>query len=281
MKKTNYLLLTKTLGFYVNVLSYLNSKKALALAYQFFSEPRKGRLNKEELPELLEQSQMENHQNGNDKYQTYTWKGNKDVVFLIHGWESNTSRWEKLLPYLKKTGLTIIAIDAPAHGLSNGKEFNVPKYAEFINSQAKIHKPKHIIAHSLGGVASAYYQNNYNNTTLEKMILLGSPSDLKIIIDNFVQLLSLNSRVHQSLISYTKKRFNIDVAEFSTSNLLKNSPIKGIIAHDTSDKIVAYSEAQKVLSTWKNATLITTQGLGHSLHDDELYEQVATFLLEG
>jgi hypothetical protein len=31
---------------------------------------------------------------------------------------------EKILPYLKKSGSTIIAIDAPAHGLSSGKEFN-------------------------------------------------------------------------------------------------------------------------------------------------------------
>jgi hypothetical protein len=28
---------------------------------------------------------------------------------------------EKILPYLKKSGSTIIAIDAPAHGLSSGK----------------------------------------------------------------------------------------------------------------------------------------------------------------
>jgi hypothetical protein len=37
-----------------------------------------------------------------------------------------------LLPYLKKSG-SIIAIDGPAHGLSSGKEFSIPKYAEFIH----------------------------------------------------------------------------------------------------------------------------------------------------
>jgi hypothetical protein len=38
---------------------------------------------------------------------------------------------EKILPYLKKSGSTIIAIDAP-HGLSGGKEFNIPQYAAYI-----------------------------------------------------------------------------------------------------------------------------------------------------
>ena len=33
----------------------------------------------------------------------------------------------------KQSGSTIIAIDAPAHGLSSGKEFNIPQYAEFID----------------------------------------------------------------------------------------------------------------------------------------------------
>jgi hypothetical protein len=38
---------------------------------------------------------------------------------------------EKMLPYLRK-GSTIM-IDAPAHGLSGGTEFNIPQYAAFID----------------------------------------------------------------------------------------------------------------------------------------------------
>jgi hypothetical protein len=38
-----------------------------------------------------------------------------------------------MLPYLRKSGSTIIAIDAPAHGLSGGTEFNIPQYAAFID----------------------------------------------------------------------------------------------------------------------------------------------------
>jgi hypothetical protein len=38
----------------------------------------------------------------------------------------------KMLPYLRKSGSTII-IDAPAHGLSGGTEFNIPQYAAFID----------------------------------------------------------------------------------------------------------------------------------------------------
>jgi alpha-beta hydrolase superfamily lysophospholipase len=47
----------------------------------------------------------------------------------------------KYYPYLKKSGSTIIAIDAPAHGLSGGKEFNIPQYAAYIDILAHSKPP--------------------------------------------------------------------------------------------------------------------------------------------
>jgi len=113
----------------------------------------------------------------------------------VHGWESNASRWEKLLPYLLKTGSTIIAIDAPAHGLSEGKEFSVPKYSDCIAAFCKICNPNILIGHSIGGAACIYYQFLNQNEAINKMVLLGSPSDLRNLIQNYCELLSLNNRV--------------------------------------------------------------------------------------
>jgi pimeloyl-ACP methyl ester carboxylesterase len=67
---------------------------------------------------------------------------------------------EKMLPYLRKSG-TIIAIDAPAHGLSGGTEFNIPQYAAFIDILVQKFKPQFLIGHSLGGKTCLYYQSNY------------------------------------------------------------------------------------------------------------------------
>lgn len=39
----------------------------------------------------------------------------------------------KIITVPKKSGSTIVAIDAPAHGLSSGKEFSIPQYAAFIH----------------------------------------------------------------------------------------------------------------------------------------------------
>lgn len=280
MKKLKYFLLAKSIGFYINLISFVNPKKASALAYQFFSEPRVGKLTKEKLPKILQNASTETIYHNEHHFQIYTWNGNSNVILLVHGWESNASRWKKILPYLQKSGSTIIAIDAPAHGLSSGKEFNVPQYVAFMHVIIQKHKPKHIIGHSLGGIASAYYQHLYKNHSIEKLVLLGSPSDFTILLSNYIQLLSLNSRVHQSLIEYTKDRFQIIAENFSTSNFLYNSRIQGIIAHDIDDKVVSFKEGEKIANSWKNANFIETKGLGHSMHDDDLYTKIAHFLFE-
>lgn len=279
MKKIKYFILTKSVGAYINLLSFWNPEKASQLAYQLFSNPRIGKLSAQNLPPVLQEATRETIHHNGLHFETYKWKGNDTVTLLVHGWESNASRWEKLLPHLKKSGNTIIAIDAPAHGLSSGKEFNVPQYAEFIDILVKQHQPKHLIGHSIGGIASAYYQRHYNHS-IEKMVLLGAPSDFKIMLDNYTNMLSLNGKIHQLLTDYIKQRFDITVEEFSAQKFLQTSTIPGIIAHDFEDTVVAFSEAKKLASSWKTAQFIETKGLGHSLHDDELYEKIIKFLIQ-
>jgi pimeloyl-ACP methyl ester carboxylesterase len=280
MGKIRYFILTKSVGAYINLMSYWNPVKASLLAYQLFSNPRVGKLSAENMPTVLKEATRETFHHNGLHFETYKWHGNENVTLLVHGWESNASRWEKLLPYLKKSGNTIIAIDAPAHGLSGGTEFNVPQYAEFIDVLVQMHKPKHIIGHSIGGIASAYYQHHYSNHQLEKMVLLGAPSDFKILIENYVKMLGLNANIHQFLIRYTKERFQIDIEDFSGQKFLMASTIPGIIAHDHEDSVVAFSEGKKLASSWKTAEFIETKGLGHSMHDDELYEKIIRFLIQ-
>lgn len=278
MKKTLYFLFTKSIGLYINVLSFIYPKKANQLAYALFSEPREGRLLKENLPQILLETDKETYQHQGEYFQTYTWQGNENVILLVHGWESNASRWEKLLVYLKKSGSTIIALDAPGHGLSSGKEFNIPQYAAFIDIIVQKFSPQHLIGHSLGGKTCLYYQSTYQNTSIEKMVVLGSPSDFKIILNNYINLLSLNAKISKELENHYLKYFNLTMDQFSGKHFASTIRTKGFIAHDTEDTIVLFEEAKKIASSWQDAVFIETKGLGHSLHSEELYQKVYGFL---
>lgn len=297
MKKIQFFIITKSIGLYLNALSYVNLEEAKNKAYQLFSQPRKGRIKKEKLPKTLQNVTYETFEYLTEKFQTYIWHGtrgdtseselakqserseaNEEIILLVHGWESNASRWKKLLTHLKPLGKTIIAIDAPAHGLSEGTEFNAPKYAEYINVLTQKYQPKIVIGHSVGGAAISFYLNKYKNPTIEKVILLGAPSDFKILSDNFVKLLSLNDKVKTQLENYYLEKFNIHIDDFSGHKFAENFTQKAFIAHDTEDKVVLIDEGRKYSKTWKDAIYIETKGLGHSMHDADLYQKIADFI---
>jgi len=55
---------------------------------------------------------------------------------------------------------------------------------------------------------------------------------------------------------------------------------KGLIVHDSNDTVVSFEEAKKIAGSWKNADFIETKGLGHSMHDENLYNYIVTFLFQ-
>ena len=280
MKNVYLFLLTKSIGLYINVLSFVLPRKASQLAYAFFSEPRSGKLILNKLPKILKETHIETFQYKKDSFKAYVWSGNETKILLIHGWESNSSRWENLLPHLKKSGSTIIAIDGPAHGLSSGKEFTIPDYAEYINIVVTKYQPQYLIGHSIGGKTCLYFQSRYQNSGIKKMVILGSPSDFKILLQNYIKLLSLNSKIAKELENHYLNHFKLKIEEFSSHLFASKLDTKGLIAHDYNDTVVSFEEAKKIANLWKNADFIETKGLGHSMHDDELYQKVTQFLFD-
>ncbi len=279
MKKIKYFLLTKTVGSYINSLNIVNPKKAGLLGFKLFCKPRDGKLDNQNIPKVLKTAMMERFVFEDVEYQNYVWFGGEKIILLVHGWESNSARWEKLLPFLQKTGHTIVAFDGPAHGLSGGNTFTVPNYTKVMQFFTKKYDPNIIIGHSIGGITSIYYQFLTQNPKVEKMVILGAPSDLKNLINNYCKLLSLNTRTKKQLTQTFSEYLNIEVDEFSAKLFAKSITTKALIVHDTNDNVVAFTEAEKIVSTWQNAEFITTTGFGHSLHDDELYEKVFKFIV--
>ena len=280
MKKAVYFLLTKSIGLYINLLSFIVPDKATQMAHGYFSMPRKGKFKKNKLPKFLEEAQLETVSHNEDSIQTYIWKGNETIILLVHGWESNSSRWKKMLPYLKQSGSTIIAIDGPAQGLSSGTEFTVPKYAEFIDIVVQKYQANYIIGHSLGGKTSLYYQYKYQNPTVQKMVILGAPSDFNVIFNNFIRLLSLNDKIVKALEDKYTSILEQNLHQFSAHEFASHINVKGFLAHDIDDIIVLFKEGKKIAQSWKDVQFVETKGLGHKLHDEELYQKVYQFLFE-
>ncbi|WP_243641617.1 alpha/beta fold hydrolase [Maribacter algicola] len=210
--------------------------------------------------------------------QTYNWPGDRETVLLIHGWESNTWRWHKLLEKLTQANYNVIAFDAPAHGYSTGEHLYVPLYAEVLEQMIIKYRPHHLIGHSVGGMTILYNEYRNPNDAIEKIVTIASPSEFHEIIDHFQTLLGLSNRMLDALETYIKKRFGFTIREFSSSKFVSTNNKKGLLFHDRWDKITPYHASERVHAVWQESIFYSTEGLGHSMHQDEVNDKIIAFL---
>lgn len=272
-------LITRTIGIYFNLTSWIDREKTAKKAFLLFCTPRKGKVIKSQKG-FLEDAKDLILEKENIRIQTYHWKGSGPSILLMHGWESNTFRWRNLIPRLQKEHYNIIAMDAPAHGNSSGKILNLPLYSACAQKVINSYNPVYVIGHSLGGMALLYnlYKYKSENKRLEKIITLGSPSELSDFMRHYKKILGLSNRMMRLLENYFIKTFGFNFVDFSSPKFAKEITQKGLLIHDKLDKIAPYWSSKQVHESWKNSTLVTTEGLGHSLHQGKVREQIISFL---
>lgn len=258
-------------------LGVLFNKTATAKkAFEVFCTIRKGKV----LPKqkaFLEAAKFERVPVAGHQIQTYHWKGTGPSVLLMHGWESNTHRWRNLISTLKKNGFTIYAFDAPAHGNSTGTKLQVPLYAEVTRHLLDKYVPDHLVAHSVGGMTIHYVHFLNPKSSLEKIITIGSPCEFSQFMDHYQSLLRFNDRVREAMNLRLKEWFGFYFHEFSSARFVQKNTKRGLLFHDKEDLQVPVEASKKVHEYWKDSQLVLTEGLGHSMHQEKINEQIIAF----
>nr|WP_317631316.1 alpha/beta hydrolase [uncultured Flavobacterium sp.] len=276
--KIIYEIKTKSLGVIINTIDYLNPKWASAIAYRFFSRPSEGKLTLKELNPLHIIADKEYIELNQKKVQVYKWENGPKKVLLVHGWESNSMRWSWLIYFLKFKRYTFISLDAPAQGLSGGEELNVLEYANYLQLVINKYEPEIVIGHSMGGAVSLYHQSIHNSPSIKKMIIMGAPFEFTSIADYYKKLIGMNDKAYRHFLRFIEKRFNFEKNTARTINFTRDYQTKGLVIHDTEDTTVNFSNAQQIIKTWKNATLLKTTGKGHALQDDSIFLEIEKFI---
>jgi len=277
MKKISIAVLSFLFGRYFNFLAIFSKKRAAKQAFYLFCTPRKGKIAVSQ-KEFLATAKSNTVTIENHIIQVYEWWGTGATVLLVHGWESNSWRWHKLIQTLQQKKHRIIAFDAPAHGGSEGPIFNVPLYASCIDFMSSKYRPKHIIGHSIGGMSLLYHQYKFSDNSIEKLVTIAAPSELSIFMEQYQRMLRLSNTVMEALDSYFRNHFGFHIEEFKTFLFVRSLSKPGLILHDKEDKIAHISASQKVHKNWDNSTFIMTKGLGHSMHQDQVNSKILAFL---
>ena len=262
---------------YLNNLAQISPRRAGDLALKLFSSPQKGRLTEEDSSFLSFAEHFTDTVNGIN-IQTYTWRGGDKTVLLVHGWESNSARWQWLIEYLKAENYTIVALDAPAHGGTGSQYFNAILYAEMIDKVIQRVQPFVVIGHSVGGFAAALAVSKTAFKDIEKLILVAAPCNLRHIFDKFFSVLKLNKKVQIGYYKAFEKIVGKTVDEVTVQHFIKNIAAKGYLIYDKMDDLVAIQEGIDIKKHWNDTEMFTTEGFGHSLQHENIYKKIIEFL---
>jgi pimeloyl-ACP methyl ester carboxylesterase len=270
-------LLPKIIGAILNSIGIFNSKLASRLALLVFSKPRKGKLTTN--AHLFLDTAIKSTMYYLDfNIQIYQWKGPKETILLVHGWESNSSRWRNKIEKIHKEGYNIIAIDAPAHGGSGSDSFDAILYSEFINVVSQKFKPTIFVGHSVGAMSIIFFLHKKNYSDANKIVLLGAPSTFAAIIERYKKIMGFSNKIDKGIDRYIKLTFGHPPSYYSTANFIKNIDCRGLIFHDKRDPVIPYDDALEIDLQFKNAKLISTEGLGHSLKGKYICDEIIKFL---
>lgn len=278
MKRLLVFIIPRILGSYFNVVALFSSDKAGLLAMQTFAKVRRSQLRNGKKIQLLEQAKRESIEVSDMHIQTYHWPGEKESVLLLHGWESNTNRWRNLIQVMRKEGYDIYAIDAPAHGNSTGTYHLLPDYVEAAYQMTKKYNIKHLIGHSMGGMAIFYLLHKYPNTSVSSFITLGAPADFSLIVSGYQRRVPFNTRVYRSLDAQMKKLVDMNIVSFSSIHFAKHITQKALIMHDRHDQTIPYKQSIGAHNAMANSELVLTEKNGHSMHQSEVCEKILLFL---
>jgi pimeloyl-ACP methyl ester carboxylesterase len=264
------------LGRYLNFINLISKKIGGKHAFLLFSYPFPVKL-KPAQAQFLETSEQSFTLFKGKKIANYKWGNGAQIILCLHGWQSQSYRWKKYIETFDKEKYSIIAIDAPAHGRSEGKIFNIPMYARLIEHLLAEYKVTYILAHSFGAFSTMCLFYEKPELALSKVAMLGTPGEATDFLDEYARVLKTHPRVIENLIAYYKSYAGLEPSYYSTTRFAPSQTSEALLIHDADDKEAPYHHVVKINELWPKSTLITTQGLGHKLRDMIVVNAIVDF----
>ncbi|MEO0734006.1 MAG: alpha/beta hydrolase, partial [Bacteroidota bacterium] len=183
---------------------------------------------------------------------------------------------------LREAGFDIYALDAPAHGKSDGKKFNVFVYCEVLHAyfDAMGFAQDYWVGHSGGGMAAIYYCSCPEQPYRPRRIVsMAVPGELEDFVNKFCSIIGANERVKYGIERSMKRKLDRGFADIRFTDFVKDVDVPGLIIHDEEDDVAPFAGAERMHTNWRGSELASTRGLGHSLVGELVPAIVVEYLL--
>ena len=217
------------------------------------------------------------------KIRGYSCGAGTKTALILHGFSSSSHNFDSYVESLISIGYRVLAFDAPAHGLSEGKTISSVEYSEFILELIKIYG--HIdsfISHSFGGIAVMLALENIKADIKPKIVLIAPATETTTAIDHAFNFISIkDDKLKQALFHKIENTSGHPPSWFSIRRAVKNVDASILWIHDSDDNITPITDAIRVQEDLPlNVKFIFTKGLGHGriYKDKKVQNQIFEFL---
>lgn len=268
----------------IKTIERLSPRKAADVAFDLFCTPRPG---KESVPQppIFEKGKAHRLKVGKGYIRGFHWSADRPkpkTVLIAHGFSSQSYKFDSYVRRLLAAGFDVVAFDAPAHGLSDGKRVNALEYRNAVLAVMDHFGPLHaIVCHSFGGLVSALALEERLPMAKTKLVLIAPAIETKAAMKQFFSVIPASAAVQAAFAQKIKDLTGKDPAHFSLLRVLRQHPIPTLWIHDRQDQICLLADAMPLLANppqWVETFI--TEGLGHNriYRDQVTKERILAYL---
>ncbi|NCT95298.1 MAG: alpha/beta fold hydrolase [Chitinophagaceae bacterium] len=211
-------------------------------------------------------------------------QANGRKALVAHGFSSRSYKFEKYIQLLLRQGYEVVAFDAPAHGLSEGKTIHAILYKRMLLAvDARWGVFDLMLAHSLGGLATALAITETDPQIRRKLVLIAPATETRSAMDGFIQLMHLSRPVSQALEDLIIQLAERPLDYFSVTRSVQQVAHPVLWIHDKGDRICPYADTLPAQAlALPHVQFHITEGLGHNriYRDAQVVSRVQQFLQE-
>ncbi len=214
----------------------------------------------------------------------YRWnRGTGRRVLILHGFESSAFNFDRYVGPLLKKGYEVLALDAPAHGASEGKRITLPAYVASIAAvAATVGMPHSFMAHSFGGLALVHFLEQVKPAPADLRVALVAPAtEMQTAVDSLFRLLQLDDSVRVHFEELIIEKGGHPAAHYSLSRVLPVINAAVLWVQDEQDDITPYSDMLPIQQlALPNMEFMVTSGLGHRriYRENKVVKKIVEFL---
>ena len=192
----------------------------------------------------------------------WRWGHKRDpLVVLVHGWGGRGTQLQPLIVPLLARGYSVVAFDAPGHGMTGGRESSLPHFISGLEAMLKFLGPVHaLVGHSLGAASIATLLASRPDLN-SRAVLIAPPASLKDSTLRLAAALDWPEALRAAVQRRIEHRFGIPWDQFEVGARTGNQPM--LVIHDRKDKEIPFGEGLRYAEVWPGARMLETCGLGH------------------